>query len=339
MADINVEQLSAFWKQPTDNYGQYDASTKVATFQEVWKGSMTMVMALYHKIQNWQPEGVFDSYKYSDFIQDADLENLKQAYTHPQLPSGLEWSLIDAHVTELPAGDNAELHLTWGTTTINVDPGTEDPVFTESWNLQWQSQSYSLYAYCGNLSTHLSSENDRGMRGKIASRTALENWYNQAQQYGILKQNMQFTDGQIVNISLNPAEINIAEKINIGKTNPIFHYPILTHIQTTECQTSKLSATLKKSESKLEKPDYIAPLEEPFDIPRPPNTSPDKWTWLCQGSNVNVTNNPKTKKSTIQITTQYWGAAGEYDKELSPGSGWDTNFYGNGSERWIFGQA
>lgn len=346
MADINVEQLSAFWKQPTDNYGQYDASTKVATFQEVWKGSMTMVMALYHKIQNWQPEGEFDTYTYADFITDAGQANLKKAYDNPQLPSGLEWSLMDSHVTELPAGDNAELHLTWGQSTINVDPSTEDPIYDTKWQLQWQSQSYSLYAYCGNIDDkHIIPQNDtsENMRQKVASRNAIENWFNMTLQYQNIKDENYFIKGAVVNEKLNNAEKNIVKKIRSGKTSPIFHYPILTKIQTTECQASKVNDTLKKSESMLFSPDKIwllntAPNKPPFDVPLPPGMEDQHWSWLCQGSNVNVTINPKTHKATIQLTTSFWGAAGQYSDE-NPGFGWDENFYGEGQARWLFGQA
>lgn len=71
------------------------------------------------------------------------------------------------------------------------------------------------------------------MKGKIASRTAITNWMNQPQESQNLKSNYQFYIG-LKPVKLNAAERNIAYKINVGKTNPVFHYPILTKTSTAE---------------------------------------------------------------------------------------------------------
>lgn len=346
MADIGQEQLTKLYKQPTDQYGSYDANAKNATALEVWKGNMSAVMTLYGKIKNWQPTGEFDTYTYADFVRDAGADQLDYTYGSTLSSNA---SLVTAELTEVAAGDNAELRLTWGQSTINVDPTTEDPVYDTKWQLQWQSQSYSLYAYCGYLDDgHQNPDPDtsENMRQKKASRNAIENWFNLSLQYQNIKDNNYFVQGAVVNQKLNHAEEQIVAKIRSGKTSPIFHYPILTKIQTTECPDDKIDATLAKSSSYFFAPDQIwlldiAPNKPPFEIPLPPGmpAGQDKWSWLCQGTNMNVSINPKTHKATIQLSTPFWGAAGVWDKDNAPGFGWDKNFYGDGDDRWLFGQA
>ena len=104
------------------------------------------------------------------------------------------------------------------------------------------------------------------MNGKIASRTAITNWMNLPQESQNLKLNYQFGIGSNP-VKLNAAEINIAHKINVGKTNPVFHYPILTKTSTAEYPLNQASEAMSAVKSRMEQPDVITGLTPPFYIP------------------------------------------------------------------------
>ena len=162
------------------------------------------------------------------------------------------------------------------------------------------------------------------MKGKIASRTALESWMNQAQEYQNLKASYEYNDGSAPK-KLNGAERNIAYKINLGKTNPIFHYPILTKTSTAEYPLNKSSEAMSALKSRIEQPDVITGVTPPFNIPTYQGIQ--HWEWLCHGSNVSTVEDQRTKKVTVTVSTSYWGAAE-----------WDVNFYGI-QNRWQSGMA
>ena len=329
MADIGQEQLTAFWKQPTDQYGSYDINSQQGIYKEQWKGSMTNVLMLYNIIQSWKPKTPTDAYTYTDFKADAyEIAPLNSHYDAPIAPQSEEWTLVDAEVQESQAGDNAFLNLTWGVNTTTVSPGEEGEYLLDwhdQWSLSWQSQSYSLFAYCGYTGKgHVDSNDDRQMKGKIASRTSITQWMNQTQESLNLKLNYQFYNG-LKPVKLNAAEINIAHKIDVGKTNPIFHYPILTKTSTAEYPLNQESEAMSALKFRMEQPDVITVPLQPFDVPTYPGIQ--SWKWLCQGSNVSTVEDPRTKKVTVTVSTSYWGAAD-----------WDENFYGV-QNRWQFGMA
>ena len=330
MADIGQEQLTAFWKQPTDQYGSYDINSQQGLYKEQWKGSMTNILRLYNTIQSWKPKTPTDVYTYADFRADAVvIAPLSSYYDTPTPPQSAEWTLADAEVQELQAGDNAMLNLTWGITTTTISPGGEGEYLLDwhdSWSLSWQSQTYSLFAYCGyDGEGHIDSVNDMNMLGKIASRSAIESWMNQPQEYQNLKAVGEFNDGSVVAKKLNAAELNIKSKIDVGKTNPIFHYPILTKTSSAEYQLNQTSQAMSALKFRMEQPDVITVPLQPFDVPTYPGVQ--SWKWLCQGSNVSTVEDPRTKKVTVTVSTSYWGAAE-----------WDENFYGV-KNRWQFGMA
>ena len=329
MADIGQEQLTAFWKQPTDQYGSYDINSQQGIYKEQWKGSMTNVLQLYNSIQSWKPQNITDAYTYTKFKEAATLiAPLSSYYGTPVAPLSSEWTLVDAEIQELQAGDNAMLNLTWGVNTTTVSPGEEGEYLLDwhdQWSLSWQTQSYSLLAYCGYTGNgHVDSTDDKQMKGKIASRTSIAQWMNQSQESLNLKLNYQFYSG-LNPVKLNAAEINIAHKIDVGKTNPVFHYPILTKTSTAEYPLNKASEAMSALKSRMEQPDVITGVTPPFYIPTYPGIQ--HWEWLCQGSNVSTVEDKRTKKVTVTVTTSYWGAAE-----------WDVNFYGI-QNRWQFGMA
>ena len=329
MADIVQEQLKEFWKQPTDQYGSYDINAQQGIYKEQWKGSMTNVLSLYNSIQSWKPESPTDAYTYTKFKAAAALiAPLRSYYDAPDAPLSEEWTLVDAEVQESQAGDNALLNITWGVNTTTVSPGEEGEYlldWQDQWSLSWQTQSYSLFAYCGYTGKgHVDSTDDKQMKGKIASRTSITQWMNQSQESLNLKLNYQFYSG-LNPVKLNAAEINIAHKIDVGKTNPVFHYPILTKTSTAEYPLNKSSEAMSAVKSRMEQPDVITGVTPPFYIPTYPGIQ--HWEWLCQGSNVSTVEDKRTKKVTVTVTTSYWGAAE-----------WDVNFYGI-QNRWQFGMA
>ena len=107
------------------------------------------------------------------------------------------------------------------------------------------------------------------MKGKIASRTAITQWMNQTPEFLNLKLNYRFNDG-LKSIKLNAAEINIAHKIGVGKTNPVFHYPILTKTSTAEYPLNQASEAMSAVKSRMEQPDVITGVTPPFYIPTYP---------------------------------------------------------------------
>ena len=329
MADIGQEQLTAFWKQPTDQYGSYDINSQQGIYKEQWKGSMTNVLRLYNSIQSWKPENATDAYTYTKFkAAAAAIAPLSSYYDAPAAPLSAEWTLVDAEIQESPAGDNALLNITWGVNTTTVSPGEEGEYLLDwhdQWSLSWQTQSYSLFAYCGYTGDgHVDSTDDKQMKGKIASRTSITKWMDQSQEFLNLTLNYQF-QGSSNPVKLNAAERNIAYKIAVGKTNPVFHYPILTKTSTAEYPLNQASEAMSAVKSRMEQPDVITGLTPPFYIPTYPGVQ--HWEWLCQGSNVSTVEDPRTKKVTVTVSTSYWGAAE-----------WDVNFYGI-QNRWQFGMA
>ena len=143
MADIGQEQLTAFWKQPTDQYGSYDINAQQGLYKEQWKGSMTNVLRLYNSIQSWKPANPTDAYTYSDFKAAAALiAPLSSYYDAPAAPLSAEWTLVDAEIQESQAGDNALLNITWGVNTTTVSPGEEGEYLLDwhdQWSLSWQT--------------------------------------------------------------------------------------------------------------------------------------------------------------------------------------------------------
>ena len=274
MADIGQEQLTAFWKQPTDQYGSYDINAQQGIYKEQWKGSMANVLKLYNSIQSWKPENATDAYTYTKFkAAAAAIAPLSSYYDTPAAPLSAEWTLVDAEIQESPAGDNAFLNITWGVNTTTVSPGEEGEYLLDwhdQWSLSWQTQSYSLFAYCGYTGNgHIDSTDDKQMKGKIASRTSITNWMNQSQESLNLKLNYQSYIG-LKPVKLNAAEINIAHKIDVGKTNPVFHYPILTKTSTAEYPLNQASEAMSAVKSRMEQPDVITGLTPPFYIPTYP---------------------------------------------------------------------
>ena len=143
MADIGQEQLTAFWKQPTDQYGSYDINSQQGIYKEQWKGSMTNVLRLYNSIQSWKPENATDVYTYTKFkAAAAAIAPLSSYYDAPAAPLSAEWTLVDAEIQESPAGDNALLNITWGVNTTTVSPGEEGEYLLDwhdQWSLSWQT--------------------------------------------------------------------------------------------------------------------------------------------------------------------------------------------------------
>ena len=274
MADIGQEQLTAFWKQPTDQYGSYDINSQQGIYKEQWKGSMTNVLRLYNSIQSWKPENATDAYTYTKFkTAAAAIAPLSSYYDTPAAPLSAEWTLVDAEIQESPAGDNAFLNITWGVNTTTVSPGEEGEYLLDwhdQWSLSWQTQSYSLFAYCGYTGNgHIDSTDDKQMKGKIASRASITEWMDQPQEFLNLKLNYRFNNGSKP-VKLNAAETNIAHKIAVGKTNPIFHYPILTKTSTAEYPLNQASEAMSAVKSRMEQPDVITGLTPPFYIPTYP---------------------------------------------------------------------
>ena len=143
MADIGQEQLTAFWKQPTDQYGSYDINAQQGIYKEQWKGSMTNVLRLYNSIQSWKPENATDAYTYTKFkAAAAAIAPLSSYYDAPTAPLSAEWTLVDTEIQESPAGDNAFLNITWGVNTTTVSPGEEGEYLLDwhdQWSLSWQT--------------------------------------------------------------------------------------------------------------------------------------------------------------------------------------------------------
>ena len=274
MADIGQEQLTAFWKQPTDQYGSYDINSQQGIYKEQWKGSMTNVLRLYNNIQSWKPENATDAYTYTKFkAAAAAIAPLSSYYGAPTAPLSAEWTLVDAEIQESQAGDNAFLNITWGVNTTTVSPGEEGEYLLDwhdQWSLSWQTQSYSLFAYCGYTGNgHVDSTDDKQMKGKIASRTSITNWMNQSPEFLNLKLNYQSYIG-LKPVKLNAAETNIAHKIAVGKTNPVFHYPILTKTSSAEYPLNQASEAMSAVKSRMEQPDVITGVTPPFYIPTYP---------------------------------------------------------------------
>ena len=318
-------QLDKLYKQPTDGYGRYELGSATSTYREEWKGSMTDVMSAYEKIKKWKPTASLTTLTYSAFKNLIGTSKLVSSYDPPSTGSNTPWSLSSVEIQELDAGDNALLILEWNVSNVIVNP-QEEPEFDEKWGITWQSYATTLYAFCGNTKDHIESEDDKDMHGQIASRTAIESWFNQPAEFNNIKFKGYYNDGVNVVKKLNPAEQNIANKILVGKDHPTFHYPIVSKVQVTEVPKRDIKNVIKSY--KMDTPDVIMTEKEigmPFTVP-------GGFKWVSQGSNVQITINKKTNNATITITSSYNGS-------IDP----DKNFYGTATTgkdvRWQFGKA
>lgn len=343
---IDEIQLEVLYKQPIQNCYSFDQSTGTATYKETWKGNFTHITNTYKALQNWSPASVDDYQDYNDFILAAGgSSKLNYEYDPPTLPTGVVWKFNLAEVSECKAGDNAELTITW----VSPNMGQFDPldpeqiVWTETWNLSWQTKTASLYAYCGNIGDHVESD-DTTMRTKAAQRTAIENWFNLANEYNVIKDKMWYQNAQNMVNKLNTPEKKIAQKIMQGETQVMYHYPILTYTKYTECKKNKVDQVLQSLQ--MLPCDTIQDVSGvPFTIPLPPGAN--AWEWLLVQSDIQTQRIKKDGQINVDSEDMYritwtqvgWGAAKTGSASAGWTGGWDKNFYGSGNDRWLFGMA
>lgn len=303
MATINETPIpyGTLIKQPVENAFSIGPND-VIQFHEKWKGQYSYCNAILAAFKN-------TNRKYPSFY--SLIGTKQEAYTAPAQISGYYWYISDINVSEIDAGVHGYIELTATNQYDSESGGGEQPEWesTTTWQLDWQTESYDVYAYCKN---DLSSTS-------TASRDHIEGYLNMQHMYQNLKNDYQYPVDYGKNYKLNQHEKDILQKKLQGK-NPIKHYPIATiTIVYHNVKASQLDNIYTQDQT-LAVQDTIYPSSTiPFTIP-------GTWQWL--GCGRSVTSMQHTEDSSLYEVTirgTYIGA-----KE------WDTDFYGENA--WEFGE-
>ena len=294
-------------KQWTDGAVKVDANG-VKTVTEKWKGQFTHCQTIAMALNAAQTPTGADMIKYDQFT--AVAGTLSSSYAMPAPPTGKEWILQNAQVEEIEAGIHGILTLTWVGSSLGAGgEGMDNIIRSETWSLDWQSETYDVYAYCAN------SPSDPNK----ANRANIEAVFNNPSHLNNLKKDYKFVNelGEVK--ALNASEKAIYDKKAQGK-GPLMHYPVITHTISYSNVLSSQVQTIFSKET-IDLPDYKKDnvSGSPFDL--------KAYKYVTEGTSVSQTiSNAQKKASTITFSSRYIGA-------LSV----DLNFYGSGNERWKFG--
>lgn len=319
-AKVNSEGiLATFVAQPVTSTYQNNGDS----FIEKWKGP-------YSEMRN-----VKNGYKVFNVtfsvgkVRPALPDNTWQAqFQPPELPAGYSWIIQKITAEQLGAGDHGLLTIEY----LPMKYSSEIRNFKsrqESWNINWQSSSLNVLAYC---------KND----GKADSETANSQNIIQCAR-GKRPDPNDVDEDKYAYSWIDPAtnEVRTLNEIEraifrkyINDKNPIFHYPVITHTQIIHCEKGysfnpKIVDDLDEVTSSVDQNGGTAC---PFDL--------DGFEWLHSGSNINCQINADETHD-YTLTDTWWGAK----SNKNAGQGWDGNFYKDGSivdeesdETWKLGK-
>lgn len=307
MAEITTPP-NILYKQPSDT-DLVIQRNGVASFTEKWKGPYQKVQDiannLYSKelvpISEWSSEGLTEEY----------------AFERPDCPDQSGWFFQEARVRELPAGDLAELYVTWSLSST----GSLSVQWFESWDVQWQPYSVDPYAFCANPENHISG--DGGGQLVQSQRIAIEASLNLPYKDTEGKIKNKFYNGKVLD-DLNAHEIAIKKK-KLLEAGCEYHRPVVTQTYTAyNVDSSALSAGTVITSKCLY--DYIDVIYDSQTLENQSVVVPPGWQWVVGSSNVRAqlesTGNISipdydNQRYTVTITNQFIGS-------LSA----DINFYG-----------
>lgn len=272
---------------------------------EKWKGRYehcrSVLSALYSA----------DNVHYAAFA--AAAGTLSAAYATPAPPQDLSWKLAQATVDELDAGENGVLLAVWNAAPAAPASPSADVPSQTTWNLQWQPENYSVYAYCKNPEEHQSDASGGSQR------VAVEQCLHPPLGNNAMTRKYLFMDNDGVVLYLNDNERKLAKWQLEGK-RVIKHHPVLERVDNVpNVQYDYINQVLAGKSSLIRPPDKI---DDPGQSPIPLTG----WQWVSQGTNVQTTQPDVTKNEwNVTFTTQWIGS-------LSA----ETEFYGPNA--WRFGE-
>ncbi|WP_407450906.1 hypothetical protein [Fibrobacter sp.] len=220
-------------------------------------------------------------------------------FTFPTPPVGMVWLVTSTRVEQLEAGDHAILTVeceAWDGTVAPEGEGSVDP-YSDTWNLRWESYTLKPFAFAKNepglhlVYTDTAIEGDGAISG-YADRSYIEQYLN-GNDKGTKNHHYWFRDNQGEGWILNTAEELILRKELEGKS-ALWHYPVLTHVKTTDYYVSNVSSMLSDNieyrETIGDKIDYIVggdtnPSEKPAGCPYTFPSSP-RWIWVKIGDDM-----------------------------------------------------
>lgn len=212
-------------------------------YTEIWKGPYVSLkeVAAFNNIGKSRDDFISSiSVLFNSIVQRYDAPSPGKDWTW-NVPN--QWIVRGVEVRELPAGDHAELRVTYDSVTTYSGDGWSGKNEKDTWSLDWQSYSVSPYAYCDkNPVEDPSSPNyDPDDKGSTAYRKNIEDFFHS--QKGD-KSKYEYAASDLKRpyyLTLNPAERMVAEKV-MKSEQPVFHYPVLKHHREWQKKYSSLSA-------------------------------------------------------------------------------------------------
>lgn len=239
----------------------------------------------------------------------------KSEYNPPATPTGFQWIVKRIQAEELGPGDHGLLTIEYEPMKWNASEIRNYRSKQETWNINWQSQSLNVLAYCKDDgkpdSENANSQNIVACaRGKRPDSNDVD---EEDYAYSWIDPATQETK------TLNDIEKAIFRKY-INDKNPIFHYPVITHTQVIHIPNggtfrAKIATDLDEVSKDL---DNNSGKDCPFDV--------GDFQWLHTGSNITCQFNADDSKDYTVVDT-WWGA----ENKKNDGKGWDGNFYKNGT--------
>lgn len=308
MADLTPNvHLSAntLIKQPTPG----DLRMEPGSMQlvERWKGRYQHCTNVVRNMYNTSAD-----IPYSRFTTAAG--NLIQEYPTALPPPGLKWTLAQATVDEIEAGENAILQCIW-----NAELSAAETYPTmETWSVDWQAENYDPYAYCANPDTHISAAPYKSQRIAVEQCLQAPIGNNSMTE----KYLYQYNNGLFG--TLNPNEQKILDW-KLQDLHVIKHHPVITKQYTlTKIQETSLSTALAKNKDQVLSADIIS------DVPVAQATAMGfpGYTWVCQGTNIQTSQADITKNEwRIDYRTSWLGSLSVVQEFYSA----------NDNTRWEFG--
>lgn len=316
-ATVSANGILDCWvQQPVDN-SPSESSAGVVTYQEKFKGPYSKGKELLDRIK------VGDTLASAHTSLGATVSGgIQNAYDAPTPPTRnnktLTWIVSGIRVQEAEAGDHCFIYVDYTAQFIGWEVNTLYEIDERNvWSLSWQSYSVSPFAFCSNEQHNDIPVSPSGLGYEPnwtlpAMREHIELFKNSIGGKFTGAANAWVYKTMAQAYYLNPTEIEIAKKIDLGKS-PVYHYPILVH--TTAKQGG---VNVNYDETLGEDLDHIVdlPLDCPYKFDEDSTDEEDKWKWIKVGDDMTQT---KTKSNTTFERKQIWWGFKDIDE----------NFYGN----------
>lgn len=316
---------NVLYKQPSDN--DLNIQKGQATFTEKWKGPYVEVQGIANNLYSVSADVSINDWS-------AGTLSTDEKFSRPSCPDADGWWFKDARVRELPAGQLAELYVTWGT---KDKSSTSSIQWYENWDVNWQPYSVDPYAFCANPTNHISAGSATLSSQRIAIEASLNLPYKDTEG----KNKNKFHNGKVLD-TLNKNEIAIKNK-KILEVGCEYHYPIAVQTWTAyNVPGTELSGGTFVSE-KVRYGD-IDCIVDSNSFYQDAKIAPSGWEWVCTASNVRTTLESYDYKYNQQIPLSATSYTVIVTNQFRGSISADINFYGpksgapSLSGRWNIGE-